>query len=145
MPLVFAILHGLNDFNTLLKKNDLEYIPLIFSDGALSFSNFPAVGKLHPRPGKSVTSHLDVMYASINELQSHDIMKRVPYINCHSGGDYFTKKEMVEFYTKLSDFEIKNKLSIGHETHRSRAFYSPFVTRDILHDLPPSINFTAGL
>jgi hypothetical protein len=47
-------------------------------------------------------------------------------INVHSGVDSWSLDESVSFYQKCEEFEKGLPVKVAHETHRMRAFYSPF-------------------
>ena len=51
----------------------------------------------------------------------------------------------MDFFNKISEVEKNAGVIVGHETHRSRILYSPWVTRDLLPLIPANINITADL
>ena len=57
-------------------------------------------------------------------------------INSHSGCDHWSLKESVEFFTRCVKFEKDLPVKVCHETHRRRAFYTPFSTAAILEKVP---------
>lgn len=97
-------------FISYLTELDLKWIPMIFTQG------------------KSVKEHLHSFVAQVKEVAIHKPL----LINAHSGRDAFTKAEAIEFYREALKIENDAGIPISHETHRSRTFYNPWTTRDIL-------------
>jgi len=60
----------------------------------------------------------------------------VTRINVHSGCDSWTLEEKIEFMKAALKIEEDEKMFIVHETNRSRILFNPWVTRDILKQLP---------
>ena len=63
-------------------------------------------------------------------------------INSHSCNDYFTKDMAEKYFKDVVDWCQKNKYVVHHETHRKRALYSPWVSRDLT--LPEHLTLVAG-
>jgi sugar phosphate isomerase/epimerase len=97
-----------------LNDLDLKWIPMVFTQG------------------KSVGEHLASFAAQINEVASYQPL----LINAHSGRDAFTRTEAETFYREALKIEADFGIPIAHETHRSRTFYNPWITRDILLEFP---------
>ncbi len=57
-------------------------------------------------------------------------------INVHGGRDAFSKAEAMAFYQEAVRVEKDIGIPVSHETHRSRVFYNPWITRDILLEIP---------
>jgi sugar phosphate isomerase/epimerase len=144
MPLVSILDYGKDKFSELLSTHDLKVIALCFSDG------FMCPGERHGHPdsyGESVTEHFNVLKHQFNEIFKHTgLRERTIYINCHTGSDFFSQKQSIELFHLVADYEKDLGVDmIGHETHRSRSLYSPWVVRDMLPHLPSSVKFTADL
>jgi hypothetical protein len=65
-------------------------------------------------------------------------------INAHSARDLFTPEQQRAFYQEALQIEAAHGIAIGHETHRHRAFYSPWSTAALLRQFP-SLKVTADL
>jgi hypothetical protein len=97
-----------------LQEFDLRWIPMIFTQGT------------------SVKEHLASFTAQIQEVAAAKPL----LINAHSGKDAFSRAEAVMFYEEALKIEQDFGIPIAHETHRSRVFYNPWTTRDILLQFP---------
>ena len=81
IPLLFIMQFGTEKFRLLLQNYEVDYIPLIFSDGFLipakhSFTN-------HPHEGRTVAHHVAVLKAQLDELERSKLLEHIPYINSH--------------------------------------------------------------
>jgi sugar phosphate isomerase/epimerase len=101
-------------FISLLNEFDLKWVPMIFTEG------------------KSVSEHLASFAKQIREVA----LAKPLLINAHSGRDAFSREEALLFYQEALKIENDFGIPIAHETHRSRVFYNPWITRDILLQLP---------
>jgi sugar phosphate isomerase/epimerase len=143
MPMLPLLQHNLVTFKEELEKENMKLIPLFFTDGFLCPANHGFAH--HRKPGRSVDDHFGVFKSQAEELIKSGITERVDYINCHTGCDYMTRAESIELLTRITDYAREEGLNVGHETHRSRCLYSPWVVRDMLSSLPKDIKFTADL
>lgn len=101
-------------FQNLLQKNNLKYIPLIFTSGS------------------SVQEHLQTFQTEIQKAnQFHPQL-----INSHSGKDAWNESQRREFFSGVVDIEKQNQVQVSHETHRGRILFNPWVTRDVLTEFP---------
>jgi hypothetical protein len=98
----------------LLEEHGLEYIAKISTTG------------------DKVADHISSFKAQLSRALK---MKPV-LINCHGGRDSWSFWEAVEFYRAVMDVETEHGVHIAHETHRGRVFYNPWITRDLLHEIP---------
>jgi len=98
----------------LLKEFDLKFIPLIKTTG------------------NTVKEHVSSFASLIKEVSSINPL----LINAHSGRDAFNRKEAMEFYKQAINIENDLGIPVAHETHRSRTFFNPWITRDILLEIP---------
>jgi hypothetical protein len=102
------------NLRTLLEENELEYIAQIFTAGA------------------TVAEHIESFKNQLGRA-----LKLEPLvINCHGGRDSWSFWESIEFYRAAMDLETEHGVHVAHETHRGRVFYNPWITRDILHEIP---------
>ena len=75
-------------------------------------------------------------------MASQDLGFKPYLINSHSCNDYFTKDMAEKYFKDVVDWCRKNKYVVHHETHRKRALYSPWVSRDLA--LPEHLTLVAG-
>lgn len=85
-----------------------------------------------PRPHLSLQEHLDDLRRGIDAaLQLNPIL-----INTLAGSDAWSFAEKMKFYTSALALESELGVPIAFETHRSRPTFHPWVTRDLLVELP---------
>jgi len=127
----FGMDMGPQYFKRMLKDHDLKYTAMIFSSGPAAVvpgadcNRYPR----HPKPGRSVSQHLDVFKAQVDAALELDPVQ----INSHSGNDYFFKSEQEQFFAGAIEYEKTNSNKpILHETHRKRILHSPWVARDLV-------------
>ncbi len=101
-------------FFRLLKENSLRWVPQIFS------RDFTPAG--------TVREHLDSMQRQIEECLDHQPI----FFNAHSGSDTWNQAQAEDFYGAMLEIEKRYGVPITHETHRSRYFGNPWLTRTIL-------------
>ncbi|MEM6820647.1 MAG: sugar phosphate isomerase/epimerase [Verrucomicrobiota bacterium] len=58
------------------------------------------------------------------------------FINAHSGADFWSISEKIEFYGKMLELEEELGVTICHETHRGRSLFTPWDTHDVLKAHP---------
>jgi len=104
-------------FAELLQKYNFEFIAQIQTCG-------------YPLSSHQVADHI----ASFKSLAQEAKEWGASLINSHSGSDAWSHKESVEFFTAALQFEKTLGVLVVHETHRRRALYNPFTTRDLLKE-----------
>jgi sugar phosphate isomerase/epimerase len=57
-------------------------------------------------------------------------------INSHSGQDSFTREQASTFFRETLRIEEVIGVPVAHETHRGRVLFNPWITRDLLRELP---------
>jgi sugar phosphate isomerase/epimerase len=82
--------------------------------------------------GDSVQAHFDSFKQQIET--GHKLGST--YMTAHTGSDAFSLAQSREFYGKVVEWEKSCPTSVGHETHRGRVFFNPWVTRDLLGEFP---------
>jgi hypothetical protein len=102
------------DFVKLLADNGLRYIGMAFTGG-----NGPK-------------EHFDSMKSQVDTLLSMNAAQ----ITIHSGQDAWSISDSMRFYALATDLEKTLSVRVGHETHRGRVFFNPWVTRDIIQHFP---------
>lgn len=106
--------------------------------------DFDIITQIHtctyPIQSPSVSQHLDSLQASIVKAKAFN----PKLINCHSGCDYWSKEQSLEFFKKAQEISNVEGIEISHETHRSRALFNPWITKEILKEIP-EMKVTADL
>jgi sugar phosphate isomerase/epimerase len=81
---------------------------------------------------RTVDEHLASMRVRITEA----LKFRPLLINLHSGSDAWRLPDMIRFYREAQRIAADCPVPVAHETHRGRAFFSPWTTRDVLEAVP---------
>jgi hypothetical protein len=102
------------EFRSLLRDHELNLI------GILSTA------------GSTPLEHLDSLRRQSEELAAYGAVQ----ITAQSGRDDWSLAESVDFYTRAAEWERSVSIPIAHELHRGRTFFHPWVTRDVLRDVP---------
>ncbi|MDB9741379.1 sugar phosphate isomerase/epimerase [Akkermansiaceae bacterium] len=113
-----------------LAEHKLELIGEIFTGG-----NYV------PDPSASPENHLD----DIKRKLELTLPLNPIFINTQAGLDAWPLKTSIAFYEKVLALAEEHETTISIELHRSRITHSPWVTRDIiaeLPDLPLTIDFS---
>lgn len=101
-------------FQELLKQHDFEFITQIHTEG------------------DTVNEHIvSFKYLIQKSLPLHPVK-----IVSQSGKDSWSMEEKNEFLSKALQYEEEIGIPVAHETHRSRIFYNPWDTRDLLLSHP---------
>lgn len=119
-------LHFLPDREALLrflKTSGWKWIPQVFSRDYIA--------------GGSVREHL----YSLKKQIDHCMEQQPWFFNAHSGSDTWSLSQPEDFYGAMLEMERRLGVAICHETHRSRYFGNPWITRPILEKFP-DLNLT---
>jgi hypothetical protein len=101
-----------------LQSEGLAWIPQVFSQMFVG--------------GGNVALHL----ASLREQIQECLPASPLFFNAHSGSDAWTLDEAEEFYLRVAELETEMRVTISHETHRSRYFGNPWNTMRLLERVP---------
>ena len=82
--------------------------------------------------GDGVVAHFDSLRAQVDQW----LAAGAHQLTAHSAKDAWPVAQSVEFYGRCAEYERTLPVPIAHETHRGRAFFSPWATRDILTQVP---------
>lgn len=82
--------------------------------------------------GDSIQQHLDELRAAVDRWAALGAVR----ITAHTAADRWPIAQSVEFYGRCVELERSLPIAVAHETHRSRAFFNPWSTRDILRQVP---------
>ncbi len=99
---------------SLIKELTMQWIPMIFTHG------------------KTVAEQVQSFREQVEDVAIANPL----LINAHSGRDAFSRSEASEFYRAALKIEKAVGIPIAHETHRSRTFFNPWITRDVLLEFP---------
>lgn len=89
-------------------------------------------GKYVPRPHQSVDDHL----ASLRKGIERSLPAAPLFINTMAGSDAWSFSEKVAFHSAIPELENEYSIAISAETHRGRSLNSPWITRDLLLEVP---------
>jgi sugar phosphate isomerase/epimerase len=86
----------------------------------------------------SVGEHVSSLREQVRLVKEigREVEKGVPHVTVHSGRDWFTLKEAVEFYREAVRIEEGEGVVLAHETHRGRVFFNPWRTAEVLREVP---------
>eukprot|EP01087_Luapelamoeba_hula_P013406 TRINITY_DN3827_c1_g1_i1.p1 TRINITY_DN3827_c1_g1~~TRINITY_DN3827_c1_g1_i1.p1 ORF type:complete len:236 (+),score=33.46 TRINITY_DN3827_c1_g1_i1:322-1029(+) len=102
---------------------------MVFTDGPLAYHHKT---ENYNNNFMEVSMHIDEF-----KLQLLDARELSPiFINSHSGKDWFSTSQAVEFFTAAVVIEKEVGIKVTHETHRSRILYSPWIMCNILPQVP---------
>ena len=148
------VCHGPTSDSAFPFKKDLAAFHAIMKEVGLVFVVLvPTVWAGHP-------SHTAEKEAGLPQKRGNDVAHHVAsfkalceeaatwgpaLINVHSGKDSFTLEEAVDYFAQVAAIEATLPCPVAHETHRARILHSPFVYRDLMTRLPPTLKVTADL
>jgi hypothetical protein len=89
-------------------------------------------GSYVPHPGTTMADHLDSLEKGL--LAAHDCGAKAATVI--GGRDAWSVGESVEFFGQAMALASQAGLPVSFETHRSRTLFHPWVTRDLLRQLP---------
>lgn len=102
------------EFFTLLTQHGFEYVAMAFTGGA------------------TVAEHVKSFRTQLEQA----VKVGAKQLTVHSGRDAFSLADAEAFYKEVVAIEKDAPIAVGHETHRGRVFYNPWVTRDLLEKFP---------
>lgn len=78
--------------------------------------------------GSTPLEHLASMESLIGKAAAAGALR----INVHTGKDFFSKKDNALLFRRAHELSLQYTIPISHETHRGRALFAAFITRDFL-------------
>lgn len=102
------------------------------SDGVLWIAEVATGGNYVPAPHLSPSRHLD----DLRRLIETSLPFTPLLINALAGSDAWSFREQVNFFEAALSMEQELGVPIAFETHRSRPTFNPWITRDLLLELP---------
>ena len=103
-----------SEFKELLARYDLAYVAMLFTDG------------------RSPREHAD----AYSESLAYAAQFRPVSVTAHSSRDRYSWDGQCEFYAEAVRIERELGVSVGHETHRGRALFTPWTTAELLRNFP---------
>jgi len=104
----------LEEFRPLLNEFQLDYVAMVLTEGA------------------TLDEHLADFRAKVDEALRYEPIA----ITAHSGKDSWTFEQQKIFFAEALEIERRIGLPINHETHRSRAMFTPWTTAALLREFP---------
>ena len=101
-------------FQNLLAEHGLGYVALIYTSG------------------NTLKEHIE----SFKSLVCDALTLRPVLINSQDGRDAFDEADAIKYFKAVLTIEPDLGLTVTHETHRTRIFYNPWVTRRMLERFP---------
>ncbi len=108
-------------FKSLLGDSGLGYI-----------AEITTAGSYVPERRASLQQHID----SFAEKLEHSLRMEPLFITCLGGCDAWEEQKNIEFFGAAISLADAAGISVSFETHRSRAFFNPWVTDRIVGQLP---------
>lgn len=112
-----------------LQDADLDYIAVIFSGGDVI-----------PAQADSPENHLERLkerFESAKKLNPR-------FVNLLAGNDRWVLAQQIDFLGKVHELAASYELFCSFETHRATSLYSPWLTLEIIQQLP-QLRFTADI
>ncbi|HEX8235263.1 MAG TPA: TIM barrel protein [Abditibacteriaceae bacterium] len=102
-------------------------------DANLDFiAEIPTTGDYVPRREAPVAEHLESLREGLIAAKA----LRAKLVNCVGGCDAWSLPQSVDFFGVAITLAKQFEIPIAFETHRARSTFTPWATRDILHQLP---------
>jgi hypothetical protein len=115
------------EFLETLAEFDLDFI-----------AEISTTGYAVPDPGSSVADHLEAFERILDlSLPAHP-----RFFSAMAGSDLWSFRESVEFLARAHALAADRGVRCGFETHRSRCFYHPVRTAELLAELPTDLELT---
>ena len=90
--------------------------------------------------GADVAAHVASLVEQIERVAPY----RPHHVVAHTGRDSFDAEQRRRCFTELLRMEADLPFPVGHETHRTRILYNPWVTREVMTE-HPDVRFVADL
>lgn len=106
----------------LIKDSGLRYIPMGFTG-------------VEGREA-SVAEHIASLRGQVEAAARLARSMPITHMTVHSGRDWFTLAEAIEFFKAAAKVEADTGVVIAHETHRGRVMFNPWRTAEVLREVP---------
>lgn len=101
-------------FADALATHELAYVPQIFTFGS------------------TVADHVTMFRDGVERAQRFS----PPHILCHAGRDGWPRAMSLAFLTEAVSMGADLGVRVAHETHRGRIFFHPWITAELLDEIP---------
>lgn len=91
-----------------------------------------AYGFLAGTGGADFKTHFEAFQKSVDRALEQQPL----FVNCHSGRDYFTEAQCLEFFRFTQKRSAETGIPVYHETHRARILFAAHIARGYLEALP---------
>ncbi len=112
-----------------LAASGLDYIAICFTDSAVL-----------PRQHATPTEHLQDLDRKLD--WASELAPR--FVNVLAGNDRWSLAQQVDFFGRALELATRHGQFCSFETHRARSLYSPWVTLDLIRQLP-DLRFTSDI
>lgn len=112
-----------------MQQEDLSYIAVVFTGGDVL-----------PNQSWGVQQHLDRLQTALDNA----VLMRPRFLNVLAGNDRWPLAQQVEFFGRAQALADAAQVLCSFETHRGSSLYSPWVTLELIKQLP-QLRFTADL
>lgn len=120
------------EFRALGDEEGLEWDAVGMPEGFLHVAVVYTGGGEYPDPGLSIGGHLDSLEREIERV----LPMKPFFFNCVAGSSAWTPGQNVEFFAKALELARKMGVEVTFETHLCRSLFDPWITRDLLLNLP---------
>ena len=112
---------------------DSQKMKLLLDDAGLDYiAEITTAGTYVPDRRASLQQHID----SFADKLEHSLLLNPRFITCLGGCDAWSEEKNVEFFSAAIELADSAGMAVSFETHRSRAFFNPWVTDRIVSQIP---------
>ncbi|WP_075172891.1 sugar phosphate isomerase/epimerase family protein [Neptunomonas phycophila] len=123
------------------EKHERLHFRRVLEDEGLSFIGIIFTGSdVIPDQSETSAQHLERLARKLRD--AHDLAPR--FINVLPGNDRWSLTEQVDFFGKAQALAKDHNMLCSFETHRASSLYSPWVTMDLIRQLP-DLQFTTDI
>lgn len=116
-----------------IDSTDRENFGLSLLESGLAYiAEVTTGGGYVPDPKRTPASHLDDLRVGIERA----LLLSPRFVNTQAGLDAWDFRTQIAFHEAILELESEYGIPISVETHRSRPLFHPWVTRDLLSELP---------
>ncbi|RVU85610.1 sugar phosphate isomerase/epimerase [Leucothrix sargassi] len=119
----------LKQFANELQANELKYIAILFSGGDVI-----------PSQSETPQQHID----RLDQMFDAAATLSPEFINVLAGNDRWSMSQQVDFFGKVQEVADERGVVCSYETHRGTSLYSPWLTLELIEQLP-NLRFTTDI
>ncbi|WP_342594949.1 TIM barrel protein [Salinicola lusitanus] len=116
-------------FARFLRTYSLPYIGILFTSAPVL-----------PQQAHTPRQHLDDLECQLRQMQALEPR----FVNVLAGNDRWPLAQQVDFFGRALEIASASGLTCLFETHRARSLYSPWITLDLIAQLP-DLRFTSDI